>query len=76
MVWQSDLFINASDPLRQVGEGVEGKVVDGFLDLGQDLTERGGVVPTCLQRTDLQVDFLLHGQQIIDLKRKRISSLI
>lgn len=49
---------------------MEGEVVDGFLDLGEDLTECGGIVRTGLQSTDLQVNLFLHGQQVINLEQK------
>ena len=67
----TNLFVDTSDPLWKVGEGVQGEVIDGLLDLGQDLTECSGVVRTGLQSTDLQVDLFLHGKQVINLMWKK-----
>lgn len=67
----TNLFVDTGDPLWKVGEGVQGEVIDGLLDLGEDLTERSGVVRTGLQSTDLQVDLFLHGKQVINLTWKK-----
>ena len=67
----TNLFVDTSDPLWKVGEGVQGEVINGLLDLGEDLTERSGIVRTGLQSTDLQVDLFLHGKQVINLTWKK-----
>lgn len=65
------LNVKLIDPNRQVGIRMQIEVIYSFLDAAEDFREGFVVKHASLQRTDLQVYFLLNQQKIIHLRKKK-----
>ncbi len=67
-----DLLVELGDPLGQIGEALQVQVIDGLLDLIEDVGEARLLVLARVELLQLLVDVRLNRDQLIDfLSRKR-----